>query len=804
MGAVALGAAAAPICVGSYNIRVLTPNDLGVHAWDARKEYVARTVMDNAMDVVGFNEVKSERQQTELKGLLPEYSFHGWDGHEACDYTGESPVDLCAWRTDKFTLVDQGYFFLGRDLERWEQPWDNSGNNVRHTSWVKLRENATGGEFYFFCTHLDHQGQVARMLQAHLNQAMVKRIAGSTPHIIVGDQNSTISRVNYLNIYNANFDDAFTVTNSAERYGNDPGTAGKWNDDPDSGRRIDYIWTDGFAVKSYDHCTETYDLGAMPSDHIAIKAMVEILDRRSDRRLYVRAGGSGDGSAEAPFGRLEDALAASFRGDTIMVGAGEYEIGKTIAVEKSVKIFGGWNGDFTKVEGLSRFRATAEVRCFSLKTATDVEMRYIGVYNGKTVNSNGDGAGVMAHGARYIARYCEFADNNAARDGGAIDVTGQLILDHVRFSRNSAGRYGGGFCADNPTKRYWFNMPVTNCIFEGNNAVDGSAIYLPRFIYGYVAGNTFSGNHATEGSTVYLHAIGTDNNLGSKLAVFNNTFVLNSAWGAGGSSALKADIEPAGTVGIICNTIVSNEGGEGSGSAVSVTSGKPYIAGNIIALNRGGDVSLAATTGISASHNIYTSASSISYTLNSRDLAWGDYAEAVAGLGRMLDGYQEGERFVPVLSQWGAEEQVASEEAGADLSLHGYVCELPEEEAKRFLAPGVAISEGTCGTYVINCLPQTRLREATVHTDFNFDCMEDGVLLSDQGGKPRPQDGTATVGARESTADSGIDGVGSDRSMSGDQEPEYFTLQGIRVKHPAAGSICIVRQGGEVRKVLVK
>ncbi|MDE6438326.1 MAG: endonuclease/exonuclease/phosphatase family protein, partial [Muribaculaceae bacterium] len=277
LGAGALLASGADICVGSYNIRVLTPNDRGVHNWDARKEYVARTVTDNGMDVVGFNEVKSERQQTELRNLLPGYSFSGWDGHENSDITNETAVDLIGWRSEKFTLLDEGYYFLCRTPEKWENSWDNSDlNNVRHTSWVKLRENATGEDFYFFCCHLDHQGQLARMLQAHMNHALIKRIAGTAPHILVGDQNSTTSRVNYLNIFNANFDDAFTVTNASERYGADPATAGQWNDDPTAGRRIDYIWSDGFDVLSYDHCTDMYDLGAMPSDHIAIKATVRM------------------------------------------------------------------------------------------------------------------------------------------------------------------------------------------------------------------------------------------------------------------------------------------------------------------------------------------------------------------------------------------------------------------------------------------------------------------------------------------------------------------------------------------------
>lgn len=804
----ALTAGASDICVGSYNIRVLTPNDQGVHHWDNRKEYVARTVIDNHFDVIGFNEVRSERQQSELKELLPGYSFYSWDGHEGWEDTAEMALDLIGWQTDRFTLVDNGYYFMSRRPDIWERPWDNSTNNVRHTAWVKLRDNTDGGEFYFFCTHLDHQGNLARMLQAHLNQAMIKRIAGTTPHILVGDQNSTNSRVNYLNIYNANFDDAFKVTGSADRYGTDPGTAGQWNADPTTGRRIDYIWSDGFDVLSYDHCTDMYDLGAMPSDHIAIKATVRIQTPvRTHKRLYVSAGADGNGSIDAPFGTIAEAVDAAVRGDTIMVAAGDYDISASINVTKSVKFFGGYDDTFTDIVGQSSVRATAAVRCFALRADTDVEMRHFGIYNGKLNSSTSDGAGVMAHGARFIARYCEFADNSAGRDGGGIDATGQLILDHVRFLRNSAVRNGGGFCADNPTKRYWFNMPVTNCHFEGNSAADGSAGYLPRFVHSHIAGNTFTGNESSNGSTLYLRAIGTDNNLGSKLSVFNNTFILNHAEGELGHPAFRVEIEPEGIVGIVCNTIVSNS--SATGSAVRIISGKPYLAGNIIAGNVGGDVTLASTSGIAASDNIYTCASAINYNPNSRDLVWSSYDEATAALARFLDSDAEGDGFIPVLSVAATPQAIPTAQADGKFpvfpTLHDYVAELPEELAERFAPSSVKIIDNTSGTYSLCRLPQSRLRESTIHTDFNFDCMEDAFLLVDQQGQARPQDGTATVGAAEYAATVGVELLpwhSTEEDLAG--EPEYYSLQGMRLSAPAPGSICIRRHGGVVEKVIIR
>ena len=55
----AVSANATQITVGSYNIRVQTPDDRGANNWDNRRDYVARTVIDNGFDVVGFNEIRT-------------------------------------------------------------------------------------------------------------------------------------------------------------------------------------------------------------------------------------------------------------------------------------------------------------------------------------------------------------------------------------------------------------------------------------------------------------------------------------------------------------------------------------------------------------------------------------------------------------------------------------------------------------------------------------------------------------------------------------------------------------------------
>ena len=103
------------------------------------------------------------------------------------------------------------------------------------------------------------------------------------------------------------------VADPVAKFGSDdPATAGQWKDDPSTGRRIDYIWARGFNVDSYDHCTEKYDLGAMPSDHVAITAKLTYVDPQLDNRTAMSGrGGDGDGSMEAPFGSIQEAVGSA-------------------------------------------------------------------------------------------------------------------------------------------------------------------------------------------------------------------------------------------------------------------------------------------------------------------------------------------------------------------------------------------------------------------------------------------------------------------------------------------------------------
>ena len=54
-----------------------------------------------------------------------------------------------------------------------------------------MKDKVSGKEFYFFSVHFDHIGKVARHESALIMLANIKKIAGDSPAICVGDFNGT-------------------------------------------------------------------------------------------------------------------------------------------------------------------------------------------------------------------------------------------------------------------------------------------------------------------------------------------------------------------------------------------------------------------------------------------------------------------------------------------------------------------------------------------------------------------------------------------------------------------------------------
>lgn len=90
---------------------------------------------------------------------------------------------------DRFELVDSGTLWLSETPSEVSRGWDGACN--RTMTWAELRDKASGKEFFYFNTHLDHRGKVAREESIKLIINEIQRIAGPKGTAVLGGDFNT-------------------------------------------------------------------------------------------------------------------------------------------------------------------------------------------------------------------------------------------------------------------------------------------------------------------------------------------------------------------------------------------------------------------------------------------------------------------------------------------------------------------------------------------------------------------------------------------------------------------------------------
>lgn len=90
---------------------------------------------------------------------------------------------------DRFELVDSGTLWLSETPSEVSRGWDGACN--RTMTWAELRDKASGKEFFYFNTHLDHRGKVAREESIKLIVNEIRRIAGPKGTAVLGGDFNT-------------------------------------------------------------------------------------------------------------------------------------------------------------------------------------------------------------------------------------------------------------------------------------------------------------------------------------------------------------------------------------------------------------------------------------------------------------------------------------------------------------------------------------------------------------------------------------------------------------------------------------
>lgn len=243
--------------VMSYNIRCMNPMDMGKKSWFYRADLVVDLIEDAQPAIIGFQEA-TKWQYNYLYEALDDYDSIITYRDDAYNSEG-CPL---FYRTDLFTLVDKGSFWLSETPEKMSKDWGAACYRI--CSYVILEDKTTGGRFAVFNTHLDHISDTARINGIKVVLDKIKEF-NSLPAILMGDMNSRETSETYKSATEFFLDTKYQTENTMTSC-----TYQNWGKELDR-NCIDYIFTSksGFKVNSYKVERYTHD-GIYLSDHFPI------------------------------------------------------------------------------------------------------------------------------------------------------------------------------------------------------------------------------------------------------------------------------------------------------------------------------------------------------------------------------------------------------------------------------------------------------------------------------------------------------------------------------------------------------
>ena len=187
-------------------------------------------------------------------------------------------------------------------------------------------------------------------------------------------------------------------------------------------------------------------------------------------------------------------------------------------------------------------------------------------------NASNFGGAIYFNAESSEVNSSEFNNNNALKSGGAVYITNRFSIINNSVFKNNTAEYAGAVYFSS------YKHKLNNTLFEGNNAtVDGGAVYLGS--YGTIVDNaTFIGNSAVRGGALYNYVGGTTAT--TKTEIINSEFKYNNAT-AGGAMASFAKF-----IGINNTDFTFNKASYGSAIYMDRTS---YTISNSTFLNNSAD-----------------------------------------------------------------------------------------------------------------------------------------------------------------------------------------------------------------------
>ncbi len=257
---------AQPIITGTYNLRYDNPADSG-NLWKDRAPVVTSLIRFHGFDLLGTQE-GLENQLQDISTALPGYARYGVGRDDGIDKGEHSAI---FYRTDRFTLLDKGDFWLSETPGKPSLGWDATCCK-RICSWVKLHDKKANKDLWVFNAHYDHQGTKAREESSKLVLQKMREIAGNGIAIFMGDLNGGHGTAWYRTLSGSDVLQD-TYDDVAHPYATGPSFNG-FGKQLSGNEVIDHIFTTGnFTVVRWGILTDSYH-GKYPSDHFPVLAEI--------------------------------------------------------------------------------------------------------------------------------------------------------------------------------------------------------------------------------------------------------------------------------------------------------------------------------------------------------------------------------------------------------------------------------------------------------------------------------------------------------------------------------------------------
>ena len=261
------------ISVISFNIRVDNAAD-GTNVWRNRRDAVVTMIERERPMLLGLQEAQPH-QITYLSEHCPDYAWYGLGRDTgkvppATDSYAAEETMAIFWRTAELELLDKGTFWLSETPDQVSKGWDASYR--RTCTWAGFRHKKSGQTCYFFNTHLDNDGKVAREESIKLLVSRMKTINSKRRvSFLTADFNSNVTDACFapLHVY---MRDARANAAVSDDYPS-------WNGYGASTGRLDHVFFSGDNCTAREFRTLRGDYGVpYISDHSPVAAWFRCSD----------------------------------------------------------------------------------------------------------------------------------------------------------------------------------------------------------------------------------------------------------------------------------------------------------------------------------------------------------------------------------------------------------------------------------------------------------------------------------------------------------------------------------------------